>query len=209
LAPLSYIAIEGVIGAGKTTLAIALSKRLKMRLILEEVETNPFLEDFYRDPKHYSFQVQMFFLVSRFQQLQDVVYRDLFSNGTVCDYMFEKNGIFARLNLDDREYALYQKIAPHLGENLVKPDLVIYLVADDEVLMERIRRRGRHFERNIDKPYISALNKEYENFFAHYNDSPLLIVDSNNFNFINNSRHFDILIDSISEPFTSRRYLLP
>ena len=204
----SYIAIEGVIGVGKTTLATALAKRFQMQLIIEEVETNPFLEDFYQDPERYAFQVQMFFLVSRFRQLQKLSYIDLFHHQTVCDYMFEKDGIFARLNLDDREYALYKRIAPQLGENLAKPDLVIYLAADNEVLMGRIRRRGRHFERNIDREYIIGLNEEYNRFFLHYDSSPLLIVDSNNFNFVDNRAHFEMLIENISEPFQGRRYLI-
>ncbi|MBD3233928.1 MAG: AAA family ATPase [candidate division Zixibacteria bacterium] len=204
----SYIAIEGVIGAGKTTLATALAKRFRMQLVLEEVETNPFLEDFYVDPRRYAFQVQIFFLTSRFQQLQKLSYIDIFHQGAVCDYMFEKDGIFARLNLDDREYSLYQKIAPSLGENLPRPDLVIYLAADNEVLLERIKRRGRHFERNIDKDYIAQLNDEYNRFFLHYDASPLLIVDSNSFNFINNSTHFETLVENVTEPFNGRRYLL-
>ncbi|MBD3168227.1 MAG: AAA family ATPase [candidate division Zixibacteria bacterium] len=205
----SYIAVEGVIGAGKTTLAGALAKRFQLQLITEEVEHNPFLADFYADPARYAFQVQMFFLVSRFNQLQKLSFIDLFSTGTVCDYMFEKDGIFARMNLDDREYSLYQKIAPQLGSDLVKPELVIYLAAENKVLMERIKRRGRHFERNIDPDYIARLNEEYNRFFLHYDASPLLVVDANFFNFVDNPKHFQHLVEHIEEPFVGRKYLLP
>ncbi|MCP4632982.1 MAG: deoxynucleoside kinase [candidate division Zixibacteria bacterium] len=205
----SYIAVEGVIGAGKTTLATALARKFQMQLVTEEVETNPFLTDFYKDPARYSFQVQIFFLVSRFNQLQRLSFIELFNKGTVCDYMFEKDGIFARMNLDDREYSLYQKIAPQLGKDLAKPDLVIYLSADNKVLLERIRRRGRYFERNIDPDYIARLNEEYNNFFLHYDKGPLLMVDANYYNFADNSAHLQLMLDAISEPFTGRKYLIP
>ena len=144
-----YIAIEGVIGVGKTTLAQMLSDQLGARLVLEKFEENPFLPNFYKDPEHYAFQTQIFFLLSRYRQQQELFQQDLFSKGIISDYMFEKDRIFAYLNLDDNELNLYEKVYSILKVKVPKPDLVVYLQASTETLIRRIKLRGRPFEKSI------------------------------------------------------------
>jgi deoxyadenosine/deoxycytidine kinase len=153
----NYIAIEGVIGVGKTSLANMLAERLEARAVLEEVEANPFLEDFYKDRKRHAFQAQVFFLLSRFQQQRDLLQRDMFFRRTVSDYMFQKDRIFANVNLDEKEFALYDRIATALEQQIAKPDIVIYLQASTEVLLKRIAKRSSH-AKNID-PSTSDLSR--------------------------------------------------
>jgi len=174
-----FIAIEGVIGVGKTTLAEALAKELGAGLILEMVEENPFLEDFYRDRRRYAFQTQLFFLLSRYRQQQELRQRDLFSQHVVSDYLFQKDRIFASINLDDAELVLYDQILPLLERELPRPDLVVYLRADLPVLLARIEKRGRAFERGIDPDYLRHLDEAYTHYFFHYRSSPLLVVNTN------------------------------
>lgn len=174
-----FIAIEGVIGVGKTTLAEALAKELGAGLILEMVEENPFLEDFYRDRRRYAFQTQLFFLLSRYRQQQELRQRDLFSQHVVSDYVFQKDRIFASINLDDAELVLYDQILPLLERELPRPDLVVYLRADLPVLLARIEKRGRAFERGIDPDYLRHLDEAYTHYFFHYRSSPLLVVNTN------------------------------
>ncbi len=173
-----YIAIEGPIGVGKTTLATALAERLSGRLVLEGVEENPFLPGFYQDRKKHAFQAQIFFLLSRFQQQQELFQQDLFNQVTVADYLFAKDRIFASLTLEPNELALYERVWQVLGARVVKPDLVVYLQARPDVLAARIRKRGREFERHVAPEYLEAVNRAYGDFFFHYEETPLLVVNT-------------------------------
>ena len=173
-----YIAIEGPIGVGKTTLAAALADRLGGRVILEAVEENPFLPAFYQDQKKHAFQAQIFFLLSRFQQQQELFQQELFSQVTVADYLFAKDRIFASLTLEPNELALYERIWQVLGARVVKPDLVVYLQARPEVLQARIRKRGRDFERGVAADYLDTVSRAYGDFFFHYEETPLLVVNT-------------------------------
>ena len=173
-----YIAIEGPIGVGKTTLAAALADRLGGRVILEAVEENPFLPAFYQDQKKHAFQAQIFFLLSRFQQQQELFQQDLFTQVTVADYLFAKDRIFASLTLQPNELALYERIWQVLGARVVKPDLVVYLQARPEVLQARIRKRGRDFERGVAADYLDTVSRAYGDFFFHYEETPLLVVNT-------------------------------
>ena len=173
-----YIAIEGPIGVGKTTLAKALADRLGGRLVLEAVEENPFLPGFYQDRKKHALSAQLFFLLSRYQQQQDLFQQDLFSQVTISDYLFAKDRIFASLTLDPNELALYERIWQVLGARVVKPDLVVYLQARPEVLTARIRKRGRDFEREAAPDYLDSVSRAYGDFFFHYEETPLLVVNT-------------------------------
>jgi deoxyguanosine kinase len=173
-----YIAIEGPIGVGKTTLATAMADRLGGRVVLEAVEENPFLPGFYQDRKKHAFQAQIFFLLSRFQQQQELFQQDLFNQVTIADYLFAKDRIFASLTLEPNELALYERIWQVLGARVVKPDLVVYLQARPEVLAARIRKRGRDFERSVSTEYLEQVSRAYGDFFFHYEDTPLLVVNT-------------------------------
>ena len=173
-----YIVVEGPIGVGKTTLASAIAERLGGRMVPAVVEENPFLGSFYRDRRKHAFQTQLFFLLSRFQQQQELFQQDLFSQVTVADYLFAKDRIFASLTLDPNELALYQRVYETMGPRVVKPDLVVYLQARLEVLLARIKKRGREFERHIDAAYLESLSTAYNDFFFHYDETPLLVVNA-------------------------------
>ncbi len=188
-----YIVVEGVIGAGKTSLARLLSERLSARLVLEEVEENPFLKDFYRDRVRYGFQTQMHFLFSRYQQQRNLRQLELFNERMVADYLFQKDRIFAGLNLQERELALYERLVGWLELDVMKPDVVVYLQASPDTLMERIARRGRAFEKEMERDYIKSLNEAYNHFFFHYVDAPLLVVNTNRIDFVNNPEDFQDL----------------
>ncbi len=192
-----YIAIEGVIGAGKTTLATLLAEKLNAELVLEQFEINPFLEKFYNDRRRYAFQTQIFFLVNRYMQQQKILLSNLFKEYLVSDYIFEKDKIFAHINLEGDELKLYDTLASQLEKNIVKPDLVIYLQSSVERLMHNIRKRDRYFERNINQSYIEQLNEAYNHFFFVYKSTPLLIVNTNEVDFLNNSNDLQNLIDLI------------
>jgi deoxyguanosine kinase len=188
-----YIVVEGVIGAGKTSLARMLSERLKARLVLEEVEENPFLKDFYRDRARFAFQTQMHFLFSRYQQQRGLRQLELFAERMVSDYLFQKDRIFAGLNLSDRELALYERLVGWLELDVMKPDVVVYLQASPDTLLERIERRGRPFEKDMEREYLRQLNEAYNHFFFHYVESPLLVVNTNGIDFVNNPDDFSDL----------------
>ncbi len=188
-----YIVVEGVIGVGKTSLARLLSERLQAKLVLEEVEENPFLKDFYRDRARYAFQTQMHFLFSRYQQQRSLRQMELFRDRLVADYLFQKDRIFASLNLSDRELALYERLVGWLELEVMKPDVVVYLQATPDTLMERIARRARPYEKEMERDYIRQLNEAYNHFFFHYTEAPLLVVNTNAIDFVNNADDFDDL----------------
>jgi deoxyadenosine/deoxycytidine kinase len=196
-AEIKYIAIEGVIGAGKTSLAKKIKDRLNAELILEQFEVNPFLENFYADRKRYAFQTQMFFLINRFKQQEVLNQEDLFTDYYVCDYTFEKDRIFAYLNLNGEELKLYESIFPLLSRNLRKPDLVVYLQSSVDRLMYNIKRRSRRIERNLTRSYIEELSESYNNFFFKYTSTPLLIVNSSEIDFVKSNNDFDELFNQI------------
>ncbi len=197
MSEIRYIAVEGVIGAGKTSLARILANKINAKIILEEFETNPFLAKFYDDRKRYAFQTQMFFLINRFKQQQELNQEDLFSQFIVSDYIFEKDNIFAYMNLSGDELKLYETLFPQLQRDLRKPDLVIFLQASTDRLLYNIRKRNRKIERSITKSYIKELSEAYNNFFFKYNNTPLLIVNSTDIDFVNREKDFDELFNQI------------
>jgi len=194
-----FIAIEGVIGAGKTTLAQLLSERNNARLVLERFEENPFLPKFYEDRKRYAFQTQLAFLASRFKQQQKMINKELFDEFVITDYIFEKDRIFARLNLDEDELALYDSIYGIMTGISAKPDLVIYLQSSVDRLMENIENRGRDYEKHITPDYLEELSDAYNQFFYHYNKAPLIIINSTNVDFLHNPDHLSYLEEQIFE----------
>jgi deoxyadenosine/deoxycytidine kinase len=202
-----YVAIEGVIGVGKTTLAKRLAKTLTASLVLEVVEENPFLARFYDDPDAFSFQTQIFFLLSRYRQQLELAQRDMFSESVVADYIFAKDQIFATINLAEEELALYRTIVPLLEARLVRPDLVVYLQATTDVLLERIKRRGRDFERDISREYLETLSEAYNHYFFHYDDTPLLIVNTNEMNLVSNEGDYDRLVAMMRDHTSGTRYV--
>ncbi len=204
-----YLVIEGVIGAGKTSLSRMLSERLSAQLVLEEVEENPFLKDFYRDRARFAFQTQMHFLFSRYQQQRDLKQTDLFSDKLIADYLFQKDRIFASLNLVDRELALYERLVTWLELDVVKPDIVVYLQAHPDTLMERIAKRNRPFERDMDKDYIVRLNDAYNHYFFHYTDTPLLVVNTNKIDFVNEPDDYEDLVKRILSHRQGTMYYTP
>jgi deoxyadenosine/deoxycytidine kinase len=197
MSEIRYIGVEGVIGVGKTSLSRMLAERLQARLVLEEVEENPFLKDFYRDRARFAFQTQMHFLFSRYQQQRGLGQTELFSECMVADYLFAKDRIFARLNLSERELALYERLVGWLELDVVKPDVVVYLQAGADTLMERIAKRGRQFEKDMERDYIEQLVEAYNHFFFHYADAPLLVVNTNAIDFVNNPDDFEDLLKRI------------
>lgn len=192
-----YISVEGVIAAGKTTLAKLLTEKLKADLILEQFEANPFLDKFYHDRKRYAFQTQIFFLLNRYQQQQSLMQSSLFAEYLVSDYIFEKDKIFAYLNLEGDELKLYETLAFQLEKNIVKPDIVIYLQASVDRLMDNIHKRNREMEKNMQRSYIEQLSDAYNHFFFMYKSTPLLIVNATEMDFLNNQKDLDELIKLI------------
>ena len=205
----NYIAVEGAIGVGKTTLTRMLAERFDARLVLEEVEENPFLPLFYADPRRYAFQTQLSFLLSRYRQQQEFAQIDLFQTGVVSDYLFAKDRIFAHLTLADGELALYEGIVSLLNVEVIRPDLVIYLQASSERLMERIAARAREYEQNVTLEYIHDLNEAYNHFFFHYSDSPLLVVNTSEVDLASDRELTDDLIAQIESPPAHTRYYMP
>lgn len=204
-----YIVVEGPIGVGKTSLSNILTERFGGRRILEVVEQNPFLSSFYADRAKFAFQTQMFFLLSRFQQQQALFQQDLFNRVTVSDYLFAKDRIFACLTLDPNELALYDRVFDALGPRVVKPDLVIYLRASLEVLLYRIKKRGRDFERQFDPAYLEELVKAYNEFFFHYSDTPLLVINTSEIDFVNNGADLEDLLNVIRRTKKGTQHYIP
>jgi len=207
--PWRYIVVEGVIGAGKTSLTKQLAGRTGAAVNLEVVEENPFLTKFYKDRAAYAFQTQIFFLLSRYRQQQKLHQPDLFAGTVVSDYLFAKDRVFANLNLEDDELVLYDQLASVLEQRVLQPDLVIYLQASTDVLMERINIRGRSFERDMNRDYIDALGTAYSYFFHHYRAAPLLVVNTNNFDFVNVPHDFDQLYNQLTDTFQGTRFFAP
>jgi len=206
---LYYIAIEGPIGVGKTSLAQLLSKELGARLVLEDFEDNPFLPDFYNDPERFGFQTQLFFLLQRYRQQQELRQVDMFQKLLITDYMFVKDRLFASLNLGDKEMQLYDTVASLLERNIIRPDIVIYLQADTDVLMKNIEKRGRNMEKNVTWEYIDALNQVYTEYFFRYQDTPLVIINTNNIDFVENENDLKEVIDYIRQPVSGTKFFNP
>ncbi|MBC8525794.1 MAG: deoxynucleoside kinase [Candidatus Cloacimonetes bacterium] len=196
-----FIAVEGVIGVGKTTLAKRLAKELNSKLICEVVEENPFLHKFYDDIKGRAFQTQIFFLLSRYRQMKKFFQIEMFQTNIVSDYMFMKDSIFANLTLNQDELRMYQAIFSILKEKVVHPDLIIYLYADLEKVLHRIKSRNRTFERNIQPEYINNLMKAYDNFFTTFTDCKVIKIDTNNINYSRYTKQFDKLVITIKKMF--------
>jgi len=201
-----YIVVEGPIGAGKTSLARLLAERGGGELLLEEPQNNPFLAGFYQDPRRWALATQLFFLFQRANQLSGLSQLDLFERRTVADFLLEKDPLFARINLSDDEFALYQRIYSHLAPQAAVPDLVIYLQAPVETLMARVRRRAASYERGISEDYLARLTQAYGRFFHEYDAAPLLIVNSRNLNFVDRPGDFDLLLQRISNMRGAREF---
>jgi len=204
-----YIAIEGPIGVGKTSLANLLAKAMKGRVIEEQVEENPFLKDFYHDRQKYSFQTQLFFLLSRYRQQKELAQCDLFNKTIISDYLFAKDRIFAYLNLDKNEMDLYEQVYQTLDAKLPKPDLVIFLQATTEVLAERVSARNREYEKEIEPDYLEALQQAYNDFFFHYDETPLLVINSSEIDFVNNEGDLELLMKEIREMKKGIKHFVP
>ena len=203
-----YIAIEGVIGVGKTTLARLLQPAFHADLLLEVFEENPFLSDFYSDRARYAFQTQIFFLLSRYQQQRRGVKSILDSGRSLLsDYTFAKDSLFARINLKGDELEMYKRVHQALAEKISLPDLLVYLSADTDVLMQRIALRDRSYERNIERSYIHELNQAYEEFFSRpYDDTPVLTIDSNPLDFVRFPEHLNMIENRIREALNLSPY---
>jgi deoxyadenosine/deoxycytidine kinase len=205
----SYIAIEGVIGVGKTSLSRLLSERLGARLLLESHEENPFLGEFYKDRTRFAFQTQMFFLFSRYDQQRELRQRDLFDRRVVSDYLFQKDKIFASINLSDKELKLYDMIVGAIEPEIPKPDVVVYLQAPTETLVRRVEKRGRPYEAAMEREYLEQLNHAYNYFFFHYDQAPLLVVNTRDIDFVENEEDQGDLIKRILEHKEGVGYYAP
>jgi deoxyguanosine kinase len=203
-----YIAVEGSIGVGKSSLVDALAQRFDSAKVMESIE-NPFLADFYNDRQGAAFQAQLFFLLSRYRQLTDLSQKDLFSRLVIADYVFEKDKIFAYLNLTDDELLIYDKLFLLLEAKVPRPDLVIYLQAGNDVLMERIRKRNRDVEANLSQKYIAEVNRSYNHYFFHYDATPLLVVNTSDIDFVNREEDLEDLIEQIRSMEKGVQYYVP
>lgn len=204
-----FIAVEGPIGVGKSSLTRRLGDTFNYELLLEKAEENPFLERFYQNPKQHALSTQLFFLFQRTQQIQDLRQEDLFTQTRVADFLIDKDRLFAQQNLDTDEYALYLNVYKHLTIDAPKPDLVIYLQAPTDVLLERIQRRGIDAEQLIEREYLENLNKAYTEFFHYYNATPLLIVNSAEIDLVRNDEDYAQLVDYIASVPSGTQYFNP
>ena len=205
----NYIAVEGPLGVGKTSLSLLLAERIHGRTILEDAEDNPFLNSFYKDPRRFAFQTQLFFILRRFQRQEEINQIDLFKRVVVSDFLFDKDRIFARLNLDDREFGLYQQVFNLLKVKSAKPDLVIFLQARTDVLKERIKKRNRDYEKPVTLGYLDQINQAFNEFFFHYNETPLLVINASEIDFVNVPSDLDNLILEIEKMEKGTKYYVP
>lgn len=204
-----FVAIEGPIGVGKTTLAKRLAETFNHEVMLEQAEQNPFLERFYRNTRQSALATQLFFLFQRAQQIHDLRQGDLFSPARVTDFLIAKDRLFAHINLDVDEFALYEKVYRQLTLDAPTPDLVIYLQAPTDVLMQRVRQRGIGYEQAIEHAYLEKINSAYSEFFLYYDDAPLLIVNAVQIDFANSERDFALLLEYIGSVRHGRHYFNP
>ena len=206
--PFRYLAVDGPIGVGKTVLVDKLVRRFEAVKVLEDVE-NPFLPDFYRDRPGAAFQTQMYFLLSRYKQQQEVIQQELFHRLVISDYTFQKDRIFAYLTLGDDELSIYDKLYTTLEPQVPVPDLVLYLTADVDTCMARIRKRARSFEKEISDEYMAELIDAYNHYFHYYNRSPLLVVDTRNLDFPGSKNDFEELVQQLQRPIRGTEYFVP
>jgi len=204
-----YLVVEGPIGVGKTSLVTLLAEQLAGKAILEESENNPFLLRFYRDRRRWAFQTQLFFLLSRYRQQEEMAQHELFSSVTITDVFLPKDRIFASLNLSPDELVLYDQVYGMLRGRLPKPDLVIYLHAETDVLMQRVNQRGREYEKDLTWEYLDALNRAYNEFFFGYTDTPLLVIQTTEIDFVNNAADLAELIRQIRHMKGGVQYYVP
>ncbi|MDR1760216.1 MAG: deoxynucleoside kinase [Fibrobacter sp.] len=205
-----FLAVEGVIGVGKTSLAKELAKRLNVTLIEEQFNENPFLEKFYEMPEAYAFQTQLFFLLSRHRQFQDTfVQNDLFRNLVISDYTFDKDRIFAFQNLSESELGMYETVSEALSKNAPVPDLIVYLQASVPTLLKRIQKRGRSMERTIEPRYLRELTERYNHHFFHYRESPVLIINTDHIDFVHNEGHLQQVLNAIESCPSQTTYFVP
>ena len=204
-----YIAVEGPIGVGKTSLARALSRQISARLVLEEVDGNPFLSRFYEDPDKFALPVQLYFLLTRYNQQRELAQQDLFAQATVSDYLFAKDRIFASLNLAPDEMTLYDNVYRLLDARMAKPDLVVYIRANVEVLAARLRKRNRDFEQHISLGYLERVSAAFRDFFFYYDETPLLAVDTSEIDFVTDSDDLKDLIQEIERAPQGVQHFVP
>lgn len=204
-----YIVVEGPIGVGKTSLAQRLADAFDARPLIERPEENPFLERFYAARKHFALPTQLFFLFQRVRQIQELKQGDMFSTGTVADFLMDKDKLFARVNLDDDELRLYEQVHGQMNTDWPAPDLVIYLQAPIDVLMERLRKRDIPYERMIERNYLKSLVDAYTQYFYHYTAAPLLMVNASEINFVDSEADFDMLLAHIRKIKTGRHFFNP
>jgi deoxyguanosine kinase len=207
--PLHHLAVDGPIGVGKTSLVELLAKKFQGVKVLEDADSNPFLTDFYRNKKGAAFQAQLFFLLSRYQQQREVAQLDLFSGLVVADYTFAKDKIFACLNLDDSELLIYEKLYGLLSDSVPRPDLVIYLQGSLETCMKRIKKKGSGYEKAISVEYVRQLIEAYNYYYYHYEETPLLVVDTNEIDFVHKPEHFEDLVGQIRKIRKGIQYYVP
>lgn len=206
--PFHYLAIDGPIGVGKTTLVDLLTRRFEGVKVLEDA-TNPFLDKFYKDRPGAAFQTQLYYLLSRFKQQQEIVQRELFQRLVVADYPFQKDRIFAYLNLTDDELLIYDKLYSMLEPQVPTPDLILYLVADIDTCIERIRKRNRAYERRLSEEYLVELIDAYNHYYHHYRSSPVLVVDTRNLDFPSRPSDFEELLEQLAKPRKGTEYYVP
>jgi|TARA_R110002073_G_scaffold161041_4_gene316697 deoxyguanosine kinase len=207
--PPAFIAVEGPIGVGKTTLAKRLATSFNYTTLLEDAEDNPFLEKFYRNQEQAALATQLFFLFQRVQKIQDLRQTDIFEPVRVADFLMEKDPLFARVNLERDEFQLYEKVYQQLTIDAPKPDLVIYLQASTDVLLSRIDHRGLAYEKGIDRDYLERLNEVYSEFFLYYDDAPLLIVNASEIDLANSEEDYKHLVDHLLDIRNGRHYFNP
>jgi len=205
----NFIVVEGPLGVGKTSLAMLLAEKINGKTILEETEGNPFLASFYKDPATFAFQTQLFFILRRFQKQEEINQIDIFKRVVISDFLFDKDRIFARLNLDDRQFSLYEQIFHLLKVRTLKPNLVIFLQARTDILKERIKKRDRDYEKSINVKYLDQINQAFNEFFFHYTETPLLVIDASEIDFVHVPSDLDNLIFEIKKMEKGTKYYVP